>query len=90
VSPPHGLREVRLLPSEERLLSLLVESKTHLQRMQQAIPLTDEELAAVEGDLTATEQLIAGLAAIPTPAGPTPQQLGAWAQNVIALGMETT
>lgn len=67
------------------LLGLLEESKAHLLRMRQEIPLTEEELAALEGDLTATAQLIAGLADIPTPAGPTPRQLEAWTQDAITL-----
>lgn len=57
-------------------LFLLEEKKQHLLHMKQDIPLTDVELAAVEGDLEATEKLIAQLMDVPTPEGPTPRQLG--------------
>jgi hypothetical protein len=43
--------------------------------MRQTIPLTDLELATVEGDLVATDTLIAQLQDVPTPAGPTPREL---------------
>jgi hypothetical protein len=55
----------------------LLEAKANLLRMQQAIPLKDEELAAVEEGVTAMERLLAQLADVPTPAGPTPRQLQA-------------
>ena len=57
------------------LLPLLEEKQRHLLYMRQEIPLTDLELATVEGDLAATEQLITQLRDVPTPAGPTPRQL---------------
>ena len=53
----------------------LVESKANLLRLQQAIPLRDEELAAVEDGISATERLLTRLIDVPTPAGPTPRQL---------------
>ncbi|HEX6292921.1 MAG TPA: hypothetical protein VFZ66_27305 [Herpetosiphonaceae bacterium] len=56
-------------------LVLLEEKKRHLLHMKQDIPLTDLELAAVEGDLEATEKLIEQLTDVPTPAGPTPCEL---------------
>jgi len=56
-------------------LALLLEKKEHLLHMRQAIPLTDLELATVEGDLVATDTLIAQLQDVPTPAGPTPRDL---------------
>lgn len=59
---------------KEGFLELLLEKKDHLLHMKQDIPLTDLELAAVEGDLAATERLITQLADRPTPAGPTPRQ----------------
>ena len=55
----------------------LLEAKANLLRMQQAIPLKDEELAAVEEGVTAMERLLAQLVDVPTPAGPTPRQLQA-------------
>jgi integrase len=56
-------------------LELLLEKKMHLLHMRQDIPLTDLELAVVDGDLTATERLISQLNDVPTPAGPTARQL---------------
>jgi integrase len=60
---------------KQAFLTLLEEKQRHLMHMRQDIPLTDLELATVEGDLAATEQLIAQLRDVPTPAGPTPRQL---------------
>jgi integrase len=56
-------------------LDLLHEKRAHLLQMKQDVPLTDLELATVNGDLAATETLIVQLTNVPTPAGPTPQQL---------------
>jgi integrase len=55
---------------------LLLEAKTNLLRLRQDIPLGEAELSAVEDGLSAYEQLLAKLADVPTPAGPTPWQLG--------------
>jgi hypothetical protein len=55
--------------------SQLLEAKANLQRMLAAIPLTEEERAAVEDGAQALERLLQHLADVPTPAGPTPQQL---------------
>ena len=49
----------------------LLEAKANLLRLRQDIPLADAELSAVEDGLTAYEQLLAKLADVPTPAGPT-------------------
>lgn len=54
----------------------LLEAKNNLQRMLAAIPLTDDERAAVDDGHTAVEALLARLADVPTPAGPTPHQIG--------------
>ena len=56
-------------------LELLLEKKAHLLHMRQDIPLAELELATVEGDLEATEKLIARLVDVPTPAGCTPRQI---------------
>jgi hypothetical protein len=53
----------------------LLEAKANLLRMQQRVPLTEEERAAVDDGLAALERLCARLADVPTPAGPTPRQL---------------
>jgi len=43
--------------------------------MTAAIPLTDDERAAVDDGQAAIDRLLAKLADAPTPAGPTPRQL---------------
>lgn len=53
----------------------LLEGKANLLRMLQEIPLTEEERAAVEDGVGAMEKLCQQLANVPTPAGPTPNQL---------------
>jgi hypothetical protein len=52
--------------------ALLLEAKDNLQRMLAAVPLTDDERAAVDDGHTALDQLLQRLADVPTPAGPTP------------------
>jgi integrase len=54
----------------------LLEAKDNLQKMLAAIPLTDDERAAVDDGHTAVDALLARLADVPTPAGPTPHQIG--------------
>ena len=44
-------------------------------RLTTAIPLTDDERAAVDDGQAAIDRLLAKLADTPTPAGPTPRQL---------------
>lgn len=56
---------------------MLLEGKTHLLRLLQEIPLGDAEQAAIEDGVTAYENLLSKLADVPTPAGPTPRQIGA-------------
>lgn len=51
-------------------------AKANLLRLRQDISLADMGLSAVEDGLAAYEQLLAKLADVPTPAGPTPRQLG--------------
>jgi hypothetical protein len=53
----------------------LLEAKTNLQRMTTTIPLTDDELAAIQDGQAALDHLLNQLADTPTPAGPTPRQL---------------
>jgi integrase len=57
--------------------ALLLEAKDNLQRMLAAVPLTDDERAAVDDGQAALDKLLGQLADIPTPAGPTPRQIGA-------------
>ena len=54
----------------------LLEARGNLLRLKQEIPLTDDECAAVDDGLMALERLCTGLTDVPTPAGPTPRQLG--------------
>lgn len=54
----------------------LLEGKSNLLRIRQEIPLTDAELAALDDGVSALESLLSRLAKVPTPAGPTPLQLG--------------
>ncbi|MFE9687826.1 hypothetical protein [Streptomyces sp. NPDC006285] len=44
--------------------------------MLAAIPLTDDERAAVDDGQAALDQLLERLTDVPTPAGPTPRQIG--------------
>lgn len=55
----------------------LLEAKDNLQRMLASIPLTDDERAAVHDGQASLDRLLEQLADVPTPAGPTPRQLGA-------------
>ena len=55
----------------------LLEAKSNLQQMTAAIPLTDDEQAAVEDGQAAIDRLLGKLADTPTPAGPTLRQLAA-------------
>jgi hypothetical protein len=43
--------------------------------MRQEIPLSDAELAALDGGVSALESLLSRLANVPTPAGQTPVHL---------------
>jgi integrase len=53
----------------------LLEGKKHLQRMLQAIPLLEDERAAVEDGIEAMDKLLQRLAHQPTPSGEIPKQL---------------
>ncbi|WP_408996967.1 tyrosine-type recombinase/integrase [Streptomyces ipomoeae] len=55
----------------------LLETKENLQKMLANIPLTDDERAAVDDGQTALDKPLERLADVPTPAGPTPSQIGA-------------
>lgn len=56
--------------------SQLLEASANLQRMLATIPLTDEERAAVEDGQSAVTTLLDRLVDVPTPAGPTPREIG--------------
>lgn len=53
----------------------ILEGKANLLRFFQEIPLSEEERAAVEDGIEAMEKLYERLGDVPTPAGPTPNQL---------------
>jgi hypothetical protein len=53
-----------------------LEAKDNLQRMLAGIPLTDDERGAVDDGQAALDGLLERLADVPTPAGPTPRQIG--------------
>jgi len=59
----------------------LVEGKANLLQLRQEIPLNDAELAAVDDGVAAMQKLMDQLVDVPTPAGPTPRELG--------LGLDT-
>ncbi|UQI45860.1 tyrosine-type recombinase/integrase [Streptomyces sp. HU2014] len=54
----------------------LLEAKENLQKMLASIPLTDDERAAVDDGQVALGHLLERLTDVPTPAGPTPRQIG--------------
>lgn len=62
---------------KESTAALLLEGKSHLLRLLQEIPLGEAEQAAVEDGVAAYENLLSKLTDVPTPAGPTPRQIGA-------------
>jgi hypothetical protein len=53
-----------------------VRAKKGIRHMLEKIPLTEEERRAAEGDERALDELLNKNADVPTPAGPTPRQLG--------------
>jgi hypothetical protein len=69
------MREALDLPKDSTK-GLLLEAKTNLLRLRQDVPLGEAKLSAVEDGLSAHQQLLAKTADVPTPAGPTPRQLG--------------
>jgi hypothetical protein len=54
----------------------LLTVKEGINRMLEQVDLTDDEREALEGDRDAVTALAQRLADIPTPAGPTPKELG--------------
>ena len=75
---PHRLACARCpfyLPKDSTKGQLL-EVKAGIEQMLEQLDLTDDERAALEGDRDAVTALAERLADVPTPAGPTPHQLG--------------
>ena len=67
---------MRFLHPQSSTKAHLLEAKDNLQRMRATIPITDDERAAVDDGHTAVTTLLDRLPDIPTPAGPTPRELG--------------
>ncbi|MFB7329598.1 hypothetical protein ACFC0E_44365, partial [Streptomyces sp. NPDC056190] len=68
----------------------LLEAKENLQKMLANIPLADDERAAVDDCQAALDQLLERLTDAPTPAGPTPRQLGTPATATLLPIVEVT
>lgn len=84
---PHRLACARCpfyLPKQSSAGQLL--SVRHgVERMLEQLALTDDERSALQGDRDSLTQLAQRLSKIPTPAGPTPEELGTVASAFIAL-----
>jgi integrase len=81
---PHRLACARCpfyLPKSSSKGQLLA-VKEGIDRMLERVDLTDEERAVLEGDRVVLTSLVDRLADVPTPAGPTPRQLGTVASFV--------
>jgi hypothetical protein len=70
---------------KESTAALLLEGKSHLLRLLQEIPLGEAEQAAVEDGVAAYENLLSKLTDVPTPAGPTPRQIGTRLVQITSL-----
>ncbi len=70
-------------------LEQIIEGKANLLRMKQELPLTEEEVAAVDDGLAALDALQQKLADVPTPAGPTPRQLQGSNQPTAFVSVQT-
>ncbi|MEV0623944.1 tyrosine-type recombinase/integrase [Nonomuraea sp. NPDC050404] len=77
IRPPHGLRRMRLSTPKDSSKARLLEAKANLQRRLAAIPLTDDERAAIDDGQAALDKLLGQLADIPMPAGSTPRRISA-------------
>jgi len=71
--------------SKQSTEGLLLEGKEHPLRLLQEIPLGEAEQAAVEDGITAHDNLLLKLADVPTPAGPTPRQIGTALVQITSL-----
>ncbi|MFJ2478544.1 tyrosine-type recombinase/integrase [Streptomyces sp. NPDC087659] len=68
----------------------LLEAKENLQRMLASVPLSEEERAAVDDGQAALDKLLDQLADVPTPAGPTPREIGAPASATLLPILDVT
>jgi hypothetical protein len=76
VPPLHRLRPLPFYLAMNTTKGQLLEVKTGIEQMLEQLHLTDDERQALEGDREAITALAAKLTDVPTPAGPTPNQLG--------------
>ena len=63
----------------------ILEAKANLIHMKQEIPLSQEEQGAIDDGLVALEKLCEKLADVPTPAGPTPRDLGSGGKRILPM-----
>jgi hypothetical protein len=73
---------------KDSTLSQLLEAHENLQRMLITGPLADDERAAVEDGQAALDSLVDKLAEVPSPAGPTPRELGTMATVTVVPDVE--
>lgn len=59
----------------------LLEGRANLLQLRQEIPLSEEEMAAVDDGVAAMEKFLELLVDVPTPAGPTPREIQIRAQG---------
>lgn len=64
----------------------LIEGKANLLRLRQEIPLSEEEVAAVDDGIAAVGKLLESLADVPTPSGQTPRQIRSTLLPITAIG----
>ena len=75
---PHRMACARcsLYVPKDSTKAQLLEGKANLTRLREEIPLTDEEVAAVDEGISLHERLIEKLANVPAPDEPTPRRPG--------------
>ena len=89
---PHRMACARCdfyIPKESTEAQLL-EARANLQRMRAEIPLSDDEVAAIDEGQAAIDRLVARLRDVPTPAGPTPRDLGFTPLPMLLTGESAT
>ncbi len=75
MSLSHGCARCNYYLPKSSSLAQLLEGKANLLRMQQEIPLTAEERAAVEDGIEALEKLLKKLEGVPIPDDITPSRM---------------
>ncbi len=59
----------------------MLEAKSNLVHLQQTIPLTEPELAAIDEGVAAYDRLVESLQDVGTPSGDTPRELSTAIEN---------